>query len=477
MILNLIFIQQALTVAWYVFIHLLLGYLLFAYFVYNKHNQHFGGKRLAREHEDCPTSTMLEPPEVKKWKRNQERVLAMSELHEENFGSCELLEHVKEVNHDRLVHSKFRHIDTDKKAKAEVLDMDHVYLNFPQFLWAFTFIGPFSYLLWVRNVYMLRLRVFLQKKGIVKMKPIDYEKVVATLCLEQSQAIHYFAKTGKDSKLGNIAGFFFADFPHVNNKGEIEIANLFAVDICLDTHKMVKCKLDDEHLSAKEALILLWYNTIAAQHVKLHAMGNWGVNMDDNVKVLNPFLHQSSLVSVIYNYFGFSCFNGYMNLWKKQGLLSPQWDPQSLQKSFIHGVKENIWQHAHIMELAPHSDFIKFVIRIRSVFHTEFKKNKKVFPGVDAEGLFTGTILHSLDHALMEWNLDDPLWLDVDDPRYGLMAEIGRIVRVGFVPEVPGFYFNRKWYNTGHPFYEAVYQHAVTVNKKFANAMDTCICR
>ena len=28
--------------------------------------------------------------------------------------------------------------------------------------------------------------------------------------------------------------------------------------------------------------------------------------------------------------------------------------------------------------------------------------------------MFVGTILHSLDHTLMGWNLEDPLWLDVE---------------------------------------------------------------
>ena len=49
---------------------------------------------------------------------------------------------------------------------------------------------------------------------------------------------------------------------------ELQIANLFAVDIDLDTKRFVKAKLDDEILNAKEATILLWFNTISAQHVK-----------------------------------------------------------------------------------------------------------------------------------------------------------------------------------------------------------------
>lgn len=71
------------------------------------------------------------------------------------------------------------------------------------------------------------------------------------------------------SVLGNIAGFFFADFPYVDNNCQFQIANLFAVDIDLDTKRFKKAKLDDEILTAKEAVTLLWYNTIAAQHVKL----------------------------------------------------------------------------------------------------------------------------------------------------------------------------------------------------------------
>ena len=53
----------------------------------------------------------------------------------------------------------------------------------------------------------------------------------------------------------------------------MQIANLFAVDIDLDTKRFVKAKLDDEILNAKEAVTLLWYNTIAAQHVKRECNG------------------------------------------------------------------------------------------------------------------------------------------------------------------------------------------------------------
>jgi hypothetical protein len=60
--------------------------------------------------------------------------------------------------------------------------------------------------------------------------------------------------------------------------------------------------------------------------------------------------------------------------------------------------------------------------------------------------------LHSLDHKLVVWNLEDPLWLDINDPRFGAMAELGCIVRVRFVPEVIGYYFNRYFQGSGYPF-------------------------
>lgn len=254
-------------------------------------------------------------------------------------------------------------------------------------------------------------------------------------------------------------------------------ADLFAVDVDLDTKKMVKCKLDDENLTSKEALILLFYNTVSAQHVKLHSYGNWGCNIDEEVKKINPFLYTSSLVSIVYNYFGFTSFPRFFAAWKKEGLLTHDFPPQAFTDTVVHGVVENIWQHSHIIELAPYSDFVSFITKVRVHFHAEFKRYKHLFPGVHAEGLFAGTIIHSLDHALMDWNLEDPLWLDVNDPRFGSMAELGRIIKVGFVPEVPGYYFKRKWHGSGHPFYEAVYAKAAKIDKKMADAMDTCICR
>ena len=57
------------------------------------------------------------------------------------------------------------------------------------------------------------------------------------------------------------------------------------------------------------------------------------------------------------------------------------------------------------------------------------------------------------------------------------MAEIGQIVKVGFVSDVDGLYFHKRFKGSGHPFYEAVYEKAAKIDKGLADNMDTCIIK
>lgn len=173
----------------------------------------------------------------------------------------------------------------------------------------------------------------------------------------------------------------------VDNDCKYQVADLFAVDIDLDTKRFVKAKLDDINLTAKEATILLWFNTIAAQHVKLHSAANWGVNVEKVVKETNPFFRRMSVTTVMYNYFGYTAFNGYNKIWSKQGLVSPGW--ASEHAPFVqcvnHGIKDNVWQHSQIEELVKYSEFVHFVVKVRAIFLAEFDKHKALFPGTDGE--------------------------------------------------------------------------------------------
>lgn len=458
---------------------------LYAHAVFLRWEKDFSGSRLARINENSPSNKHR--PDVASFDEMQSTIVANSESHKA-FATCELIADVKTQQknwrENAVIRERAKAIPymgvLEGNQKAEELNMDHDYIRFLDFLWGFIFIGPMSYYLWAKGTTILRIRDWLNKKGIWKIKECeDMEGLIAIFCLEQTQVINYFAKTKEGSELGNIAGFFFADFPYVDNDLNYKVADLFAVDIDLDTKKFVKAKLDDMDLTASETLILLWFNTIAAQHVKLHALANWGINQSMALEETNPFLRQNSVVTAIYNYFGYSTFSGFLETWEKQGLLSDGWsgEEQPLIKCFNHGIRDGIGQHVNIVDLVPHSRFVSFVVKVRMIFMDQFHKHKHLFPGVDGEAFFVGTILHSLDHTLMDWNLPDPLWLDVDSPRFGKMAEMGRIVRVGFVQDVPFLYFNKRFKGSKHPFYKAVYDKAAKIDKELADNMDTCIIK
>ena len=311
------------------------------------------------------------------------------------FSECELIADVKEKQknwrENAIVRERAKAVPflgaMDGERKAEELNMDHVYIRYLDFLWGFIFIGPNSYYLWLKGTLIMKFRIFMIKKGWMKMTPNDdIEGLIATFCLEQTQVINYFAKTKKDSELGNIAGFFFADFPYVDNDLNYKVADLFAVDIDLDTKKFVKAKLNDTDLTASDTFILLWFNTIAAQHVKLHAMANWGLNDHPSLKETNPFLRRNSVITTIYNYFGYTSFSTFLDTWDKQGLLSTGWgETGALIKCFNHGIKDGIGQHGNIIDLVPYSRFVNFVVKVRMVFMDQFAKHKHLFPGVDGE--------------------------------------------------------------------------------------------
>ena len=151
---------------------------------------------------------------MKDWQLNQQRMLQSEGKNSLSSLTSTISNNYETVNHDSASYktrmSKQQTQEENLKPKAESHNMDHIHINFFQLLWAYTFVGPCSYALWKINTKILKLRVFLvEKLGLLKMKPVDYEALVGSLLLEQSQAIHYFVKTKKNSRHGNIAGFVF----------------------------------------------------------------------------------------------------------------------------------------------------------------------------------------------------------------------------------------------------------------------------
>ena len=93
------------------------------------------------------------------------------------------------------------------------------------------------------------------------------------------------------------------------------------------------------------------------------------------------------------------------------------------------------------------------------------------------EALFVGTVLHGLDHTMMDYTVKDPLWFEAEDPVFQSCAEISQIVWACFDKDLPFIGFNYRYKNAGHPFYREVYKYAVTLNQKMADNMDCCIIK
>merc|ERR1711920_8485 len=240
----------------------------------------------------------------------------------------------------------------------------------------------------------------------------------------------------------------------------------------MGSRRMAEATVNGKPLSAKKALILLWFHSVFGTHVKIHAMANWGIA--DRVQSLQLWWMQ--MCTVMYNYFGFVVFSrAITEFWSQTGLTLRCYS--NVMHASAHAAASGVPFHANIHELSSHSSLVRFLLKVRVKFLSEFRRHHADFGGADAEGMFVGTICHSLDHCMMDENVRDPLWLDTEDEEFGAMAELMRHVRVGFVPDLPGLAFNRRYKHMRHPFHQKIYAFARSVDPWFADRMDAAIVK
>merc|ERR1719210_843821 len=80
---------------------------------------------------------------------------------------------------------------------------------------------------------------------------------------------------------------------------------------------MVRASLDGQDLTPNDAMTLVWFHTISAGHVKMHALANWGANAN---LIEHGFLQRNAVVTTMYNYFGKSTFPRLAAFWYKWGI-------------------------------------------------------------------------------------------------------------------------------------------------------------
>jgi len=356
-----------------------------------------------------------------------------------------------------------------KSSDAHALDMSHIHVPFLPFLLAHYLIVPNATFLWMTESVKLVVRDRLQQAGVLTVAPCDYAHVVANLCLEGMQAIN-FKGMFRDDCGQLIAEFAWENIAFIQMDATVGKVRTFRVHVDVENRAMASATIDGRPVSASKAVILLWFDTVFGTHVKIHAMANWGIAR--NVEGLQIWWMQAC--SVMYNYFGFIVFSRFITeFWFKMGLTLRCYS--NVKHASSHSASTGVPFHGNVHQLAQHSVLVRFMLKVRKKFLAEFDRHRSKFEGADAEAMFVGTICHSLDHCMMDQNLEDPLWLDVEDPEFGAMAELMRHVRVGFVPDLPGLVFNKRYRHMHHPFYRAVYKYARSVDPWLADRMDAGI--
>lgn len=358
--------------------------------------------------------------------------------------------------------------------EAEYLDMDHIYLSFPLFLLAYTFFGGinlfFSTIIKLSSL-TLTLKVFLQR-SYSRTKPYDAQTVAAMLVLETSISIYY--KNKKD----DIALFSIEMVPIINQQGILCFQTL-DVEIDVQKKSLVRASLNANIISCNDAITVLFFFLVSTIHPKIHSYSNWATNIEQWQNIYkNVFPMRNGLVSIMYNYYGYTGFVRSIPIFHRLGLFSKKFTAETMKKVFDTSMINPIPEHSNVRDLMPHSRLVHFICKLRPHFMQKFNRVKhESFPGCHGEALFAQSVLHSLDHQFAEWIINDPLWFDVENSEFALMAQCNRVVRAAFVDDLFGVLFTKKFKHSNHPFYKSIYGIAKEIDEELADSMDTCIIK
>ena len=175
-----------------------------------------------------------------------------------------------------------------------------------------------------------------------------------------------------------------------------------------------------------------------------------------------------SLITIKYNHMGsvyFALFCGMLHslgITKYVGFK----EGEAVIKHGIHTVKH----HGDIWKLEDHSEFVRFVLKVRTFFNMEFTKFKEDFPGIEKEAFFQGTVMHSLDHENYTKFLKSAEYSHLN----GANCEMARIILNCFVEKPPSL-IDTRFSMAPHPFYRNVYNYAKSINQRLADSLDCCV--
>jgi hypothetical protein len=417
-----------------------------------------------------------------------QKVKHASQAHlDEEVLSAEMLERIKNTNGDK---NKLRaHVMNDKALHANKMTMDHIRINFWDFVWGMLFIYSGTTLLAIYGSIVMCARRWLHKHSVIS--PIsriegsiklagtgttDAAKLCADICLETTVAIYY--KDINKEHGNQIARFEINDLPMMilkpNEKvATFELAHQLVIFIDLDDRRLIRTAFkrcpDDTgtNISSIDALCLIYFFLITACHVKTHCFANWGVDESHT----DPYIRRLSSITVLYNHMGYEFYQSAVKTFFDYGLMVDH--RESIRAVFDKSADSGFPTHWNIRDLIPHSSFVRYITPARSSFMKNFEKHAHRFGGIEGEAWFVGSIIHSLDHRNLRDVIPDPLVFVGARPEFISMMEMDMYIWSCFAIDIPilggKYLFPRKVKDSLDPFhkvyiYICVYMHILNIH-------------
>lgn len=382
--------------------------------------------------------------------------------------------------HESVIRKKRKNGPTNTQPRFQTnsvpkLSMDHVHMSFIDFMWCSFFVlppmalgaligGPKS-----SGIYGLLRNRFLRNLGLMRrMDPeAEAEKALVELCLNSSMAtwITDITKSADDNEVfGTVS---IPNMTHITKFGTVNSGTLRLI-INFSTQTLAISEFQGAPIKVHDCLAILFNAFAGHSHPLVHCFANWGINPN----AADPFIRRMSLITIQYNNMGFESYSTTMQFFRDFGVAN--YIDHDTSRLTTH-VNHNFPNHAHLSAGIEHSEYLRFIFMVRARFLSEFGKYAaNDFAGIDAEALFIGTVIHSIDHRQAVHCINVSNFTPADE-RFAADHEWAKVTFNCFTDRPPGRLFDCRFAHAQHPFFRNIYKYASSINPRLASYLEACI--
>lgn len=318
------------------------------------------------------------------------------------------------------------------------------------------------------------------------LQKADASKALAEFYLETTAGLGFFTEITDDDDDGHPMAHFTSSFfdpvqfPIVG--GGMRQTKALETKIDLTSMEAVAVSLDGAPLSIEQGLLLLMHLYVWQCHAWLHALAMWGCDKSHQI----PWVANMSTYSYFFNHLGGDGGIGVM-----AEAVHVDWDPMEFSQKAP--MQRPLRPYDRLRDLLPYSRFGTFITLAHEIFMTLLSEPEfaKAFSGLDSEGHFIASVVHSLDHfefqkifgppsKLLLCHWDGPNQASVTSTETGDIHYklIGALCRMGFAlsddwPKLFNVYIRQ----APHPFYQRFYAEVSKFDPELAWHMQGCMIK